>query len=89
MIRPLSLSLESAGYRIVSERFFAKSRVGKIRIADHQVARYHRHLDDRLPIAILLRTALLQLRRVVVLSFLAVGLYPFHCFREFPLVEDL
>ena len=55
VIGPLALSLETAQDGIVAQGFLAKTQFGQARVADHQIAGDHGHLDHAFPILILLR----------------------------------
>ncbi len=52
------------GDGVVAQRFFAEAQLGQARIADHQVAGDHRHLDHGLPVLVLLARRALDLGRL-------------------------
>ena len=63
MVGPLALPLEAAEDRVVADRLLAEAELGQPGVADHQVAGDHRHLDDDLPVAVLLLAASLLVGR--------------------------
>ena len=75
-VGPLALALETGQDGVMSQGFLAKAELSQARVANHQVAGDHRHLDDFFPILVLLRPAALVMWRVVFATFLAVGFHP-------------
>ncbi len=74
VVGPLALSLETGGDGIVAKRLFAEAEFLQTGVAGHEVTDNKVHLDDELPVGILLFAGVLP-QGVVVVSFvlLAVG----------------
>src|SRR5574341_968862 len=83
IVRPLTLPLEARQNCVSSQSLFPKAKFGQVRIAPHHITRYHRHLDNGFPIAILLFSSALFFRRVVFSSLFTVFLDPDHSALEF------
>ena len=49
VVGPLPLALEPGGDGVVAQGLFAEAQLGQARIADHQVAGDHGHLDATTP----------------------------------------
>ena len=89
-VGPLSLALEPASDGVVSGGLLFEAHFGEFRIADHQVAEDHRHLDHILPDLVFLFARIAEVFRVEVLAFvrLAVFFDPGHGPSELLLIID-
>ena len=88
MVRPLSLSLESSAYRVMSDRLFAAS-FGKIGVSLVQVLDDDSHLGGKLPVLLLLLIGLLNEIGILVKPLSAVFLNPGKSFLVLILIIDV
>ncbi len=80
-VGPLTLSLESCGYSVVTESLLLETEFAETGVAFHEVAHDECHLNDELPVGIFLLTGLALLRtvlEVLTLAGLAVLLGSLH-----------
>ena len=89
-IGPLTLSLETCSYCIVTYRLLLEAHFAQLWITEHQVTYNYRHLHDKLPIGILAGAVLLLFGAVLVptLLDLAVFLCPRHSLGILFLIVD-
>ena len=87
VIRPLSLSLETARDGVMSDHFLLTAR-RQILLAVEKVLDDAHHLDNELPVRVLLFAGPLQLFRILVESFLTVFFSPGKCFLILGLAVD-
>ncbi len=78
MVRPLPLPLETTDQGVVPFRLLGEAHRHQPGVAGHQVAGDERHLDGRLPVAVLLLPAAPLLRPVGVLPLAAPASHPGH-----------
>ena len=75
-VRPLALSLETAGDGVVSAGFFYKAHFRELFVADHEVTADNGHLGEEFPDFILFLAGFSSLAVVDIFVFLAVFLDP-------------
>ena len=89
IVSPLSLSLESSCYGIVSESFLVEASLVELLVASHEVTEYHSHLRYELPVFILTLAVFLLLVAVAdVFPFVRSAIFanPFDSLLVFSLV---
>ncbi len=88
VVGPLALALESRSDGMVALRLLSEAQLGKLGVADHEIAGDERHFHACLPLGVELLARAFLSGRVPILALFAMGLHPFEGFGELDFVVD-